>query len=114
MPRSLQTYLWEIEQAVEDVEQFTKGKTLAEYQQDSMLRAAVERKFTVIGEALAQMLCHFPATQQKIAYVRKIVDFRNLLIHEYGEIDDIVVWGIVESRLEPLKLELLKWKQELE
>lgn len=47
MPRSLRTYLWEVEQAIEDVEQYTRGKTLEEYEQNSMLRAAVERKFTI-------------------------------------------------------------------
>lgn len=114
MPRSLKTYLWELEQNIEDVEQFTRGKALAEYERNSMLRAAVERKFTVIGEALAQMMRHFPATEHKIEHSRKIIDFRNLLMHEYGEVDDMVVWSIVETRLESLKLDVLKWKQELE
>jgi uncharacterized protein with HEPN domain len=114
MPRSLRIYLWEVEQAIQDVEQYTKGKTLGEYEQDSMLRAAVERKFTVIGEALVQMMRHFPATEQKVRQSRKIIAFRNLLMHEYGEVDDMVVWSIVQAHLEPLKLEILKWKQELE
>jgi uncharacterized protein with HEPN domain len=114
MPRSLQAYLWELEQSIEDVEQFTKGKTLAEYEQNSMLRAAVERKFTVIGEALAQMVRHFPATERKIEHSRQIIDFRNLLMHEYGEVDDMIVWDIIETRLESLKLDVLRWKQDLE
>jgi len=79
-----------------------------------MLRAAVERKFTVIGEALAQMVRHFPVTEQKIKHSRQIIDFRNLLMHEYGEVDDMIVWDIVEIRLESLKLDVLRWKQELE
>lgn len=37
MPRSLRIYLWEVEQAIQDVEQYPKGKTLGEYEQDSML-----------------------------------------------------------------------------
>ncbi|GGG63853.1 HepT-like ribonuclease domain-containing protein [Edaphobacter dinghuensis] len=114
MPRSLQIYLWELEQSISDVEQFTSGQTLATYEQNSMLRAAVERKFTVIGEALAQMMRHFPATEQKIEHSRKIVDFRNLLTHEYGEVDDMIVWSIVERHLQPLKRDVLRWKEELE
>jgi uncharacterized protein with HEPN domain len=114
MPRSLQTYLWELEQSIEDVKQFTRGKTLVEYEQNSMLRAAVERKFTVIGETLVQMMRHFPATENRIEHSRKIIDFRNLLMHEYGEVDDQIVWDIVETRLESLKLDVLRWKQELE
>ena len=33
--------------------QFTAGKSLADYGRDAMLRAAVERKFEIIGEAMA-------------------------------------------------------------
>ena len=114
MPRSLRTYLWEVEQAIEDVEQYTRGKTLEEYEQNSMLRAAVERKFTIIGEALAQMKRHFPMTGQRVEHSRKIIDFRNLLMHAYGEVDDMIVWSIIETRLEPLKRDVLRWKQEIE
>jgi uncharacterized protein with HEPN domain len=114
MPRSLQMYLWDIQQAIEDVIQFTNGRTLAEYEQDSMLRAAVERKFSVIGEALAQMTRHFPETPQKIEHARKIVDFRNLLMHGYSKVDDVVVWGVIEASLVPLRNEILTWKQEID
>lgn len=113
MPRNLELYLWEIERAITDIEAFTRGKTLREYEQDAMLRAAVERKFSVVGEALSQMTKHFPATTDKIVHTRKIVDFRNFLIHGYGQVDDVVVWGVVETMLEPLKAEVLAWKQEL-
>src|SRR6516164_5787371 len=60
MPRSLQAYLWDIEQAVSDIQLFTRGKRLDEYEKDAMLRAAVERNFEVIGEALSQALRFFP------------------------------------------------------
>ena len=48
-------YLYDIQQAAGLAVQFTKGKTFAEYQQDSMLRLAVERALTIIGEALSQL-----------------------------------------------------------
>jgi|HubBroStandDraft_6_1064221.scaffolds.fasta_scaffold52000_4 hypothetical protein len=56
MPRSLRAYLWDIERAVSDILTFTCGKQLGEYENDAMLRAAVERNFEVIGEALSQAL----------------------------------------------------------
>lgn len=54
MPRSLRAYLWDIEQAADDILSFTQGKQLHDYETDSMLRAAVERNFEIIGEALSQ------------------------------------------------------------
>lgn len=59
MRPSLPSYLLELQAAIADVRQFTNAKTLADYLSDSMLRAAVERKLTVIGEVLAQMRYHF-------------------------------------------------------
>ncbi len=49
--RELKLYLWDIRGAGEDILRFTSGKELADYQQDAMLCAAVERKFEIIGEA---------------------------------------------------------------
>ena len=46
-------YLYDIQQAVEPLTEFTGGKVFEDYEQNTMLRAAVERQFEIIGEALA-------------------------------------------------------------
>ncbi len=46
-------YLHDIQEAAGLAAQFTAGKDFAEYQQNPMLRLAVERAFAIIGEALA-------------------------------------------------------------
>lgn len=43
-----------------------------------------------------------PNMAEKIPDLPRIVAFRNILIHGYASVDDRLVWGIVESRLEPL------------
>jgi len=48
-------YLYDIQQAAGRVAAFTAGKGLSDYEQDAMLRAAVERQFEIIGEALGQL-----------------------------------------------------------
>src|SRR5208337_3584785 len=48
-------YLFDIQEGAGFVSQFTAGKALADYQRDPMLRLAVERAFTIIGEALTQL-----------------------------------------------------------
>lgn len=40
-----------------------------------------------------------PSLAARITDSRRIVDFRNLLIHGYAKISHPVVWGIVESNL---------------
>jgi uncharacterized protein with HEPN domain len=48
-------YLYDIADAGEPTAAFTSGKTFADYKGDAMLRSAVERKFEITGEALAQL-----------------------------------------------------------
>jgi uncharacterized protein with HEPN domain len=48
-------YLYDVRQAVALLTEFTVGKQFADYAREPMLRAAVEREFEVIGEALARL-----------------------------------------------------------
>ncbi len=43
-----------------------------------------------------------PDMAEKIPELPRIVAFRNILIHGYASVDDRLVWGVVESQLEPL------------
>lgn len=66
------------------------------------MRSAVERQFEILGEALNQLSRLDSDMAEKIPDLPRIVAFRNILIHGYASVDDRLVWGIVESRLEPL------------
>ena len=114
MPRDLRAYLWDIEQAAAEILDFTRGKQLKDYQQDSMLRAAVERKFEVIGEALTQALRYFPEIASRISDHQKIIAFRNRLIHGYSSVSDALVWDIVETDLPRLRKELAAFVRQID
>ena len=92
-------YLFDVQEAAELVSQFTKGKGFADCRQDPMLRFAVERAFTIIGEALGQLARVDAGVASRITDLRSIVGFRNILTHAYAQIDDRIVWGIVQSKL---------------
>lgn len=47
-----QAFLHDIAAAADRIAEFTAGKAHADYQADAMLRAAVERQFEIVGEAL--------------------------------------------------------------
>ncbi len=99
-------YLHDIQRAVELLEEFTVGKTFADYKRDAMLRAAVERQFEVIGEAMAQLARLDGALVDRISGHRRIIAFRNLLIHGYADVDDRLVWGVIEANLPTLAREI--------
>jgi len=47
-------YLRDIQVAAERIERFTRGRGFEQYLADEMLRSAVERQFSIIGEALSR------------------------------------------------------------
>ena len=99
-------YLYDIDQAAALIAQFTAGKGFARYQNDPMLRAAVERKLEIIGEALSQLARRHPELVDRISEFRRIIAFRNILIHRYTDVDDHLVWDIVETKLPVLRREV--------
>jgi uncharacterized protein with HEPN domain len=68
-----------------------------------MFRAAVEREFEIVGEALKQLAGKDSETAARIPELRRIVSFRNILIHGYAEVDNEVVWEALTTRVPPLK-----------
>ncbi len=94
--------VWDAQQALQRIKRFIQGKGFAAYQNDELLRSAVERQFEILGEALNQLSRVDPDTAGKISELPRIVAFRNILIHGYASVDDRLVWGVVESQLEPL------------
>ncbi|MFZ0304689.1 MAG: HepT-like ribonuclease domain-containing protein [Terracidiphilus sp.] len=105
-------YLFDIQESAALVAQFTAGKDLADYQNDAMLRLAVERAFTIIGEALTLLSRVDAVLAARITDFRNIVGFRNILAHAYAQIDDRIVWGIVESKLPVLISEVAELMNE--
>src|SRR5579862_5469889 len=92
-------YLYDIQQAARRLEQFTEGRALDTYVADAMLRADVERQGEIIGEALARLRKLAPEVCGAVTDAGRIIAFRNILIHGYADVDDRLVWNIVETKL---------------
>lgn len=99
-------YLYDIQQAAARIAEFTVGKQFADYERQSMLRSAVERQFQVLGEALAQLAKLDVKLAGRISQHRRIIAFRNILIHGYANVDDRLVWDVVETKLPILRREV--------
>jgi len=106
MPRKIEAYIHEILNSIEEIELYKKGLTLDTYKTDSKTKAAIERKLLNVGEALNQLSQTNPQHASKITDLRKIVAFRNILVHGYFGIDDALVWDIINTKLLQLKKEV--------
>ncbi|MHC4219594.1 MAG: HepT-like ribonuclease domain-containing protein [Planctomycetota bacterium] len=99
-------YLEDIRQGAAWIREFVGEKTWDDYETDALLRSAVERQFEIIGEALNRFSRAEPAVSSKISNHRRIVAFRNILIHGYAVIDNRVVWDVVQKDLPVLEQEV--------
>ncbi len=102
MPLDAKKYLYDNQRAAALLTEFTTGKEFDEYARDPMLRAAVERQFEVIGEALARLAKLDKTLAERVSEYERIIAFRNILIHGYAEVDDRLVWDIVQAKLRRL------------
>jgi uncharacterized protein with HEPN domain len=95
--------LEDVRRAADLIVQFTAGRRFEDYQSDAMLRSAVERQFEIVGEALGRLARSDPPAAAQIENYRRIIAFRNILIHGYDAVDDAVVWDIVQKDLPALQ-----------
>ena len=99
-------YLFDIQQACDLLLKFTRGKSFVDYSADPLLRSAVERQFEIAGEARSQLLRFEPTIASRISHTRRIIAFRNRLIHGYDSLADDIVWGVLETNLPTLRHEV--------
>jgi len=61
-------YLWDMLAAARTVSEFIQGKTLKDYQENLMLRSAVERQVEIIGEAARKVSRIFKVENPQIPW----------------------------------------------
>jgi uncharacterized protein with HEPN domain len=97
MQRERRAYLEDVVEACDAIVSVLAGVEFDEYHRTRLLRSAVEREFTIIGEAVA-VLSHVDSQLfSRLTNGRRIVDFRNQLTHAYAHVDDRIVWLIART-----------------
>ena len=92
-------YLYDIASAAKLALGFIQGKGFADYSARPDAALGVERQLEIVGEALAQLAKTDPGAASQISEYQRIIAFRNILIHGYAEIDDRIVWNVLELKL---------------
>jgi uncharacterized protein with HEPN domain len=112
MRLEVKKYLFDIEQAARLLTSFVQGKSLDDYLADPLLRSGIERQFEIVGEATNQLAKVDPKCAQRITDYQKLIAFRNVLIHGYAEVDDHLVWDLLQTRLPELMENVTALKSE--
>ena len=83
----------------------TNGRAAAQLATDDMLRAALERYVSLIGEAATRLERSFQDRLPQIPWHR-IIGMRNILVHGYDSVDDQVLWDTAALRAPELVAEI--------
>ena len=98
--------------AAERVIRYTSGKSFENLKADDMMYYAVVKNIEIIGEAANLLSSEFvdshPATPWK-----QVRGMRNYIVHEYFQIDDVVVWGVVTEDIPIFRQQIIDYLDEL-
>jgi uncharacterized protein with HEPN domain len=98
--------LVDILQAAEEIQNFTHGMDFNAYRNSPVTQRAAERDFEIIGEALSRIKKIDEELIEKVSEHHRIIGFRNILIHGYDIIDEMIVWTAITNHLPILVKEI--------
>ena len=101
MPRDFEVYLEDIRQAIGKIQSYTVGLTRDMFDQDDRTIDAVIRNLQIIGEA-AKMIPESVRSNYPIVEWKKIAGLRDILAHQYFEVDLDIIWDILQNKLPTL------------
>lgn len=94
-------YLWDMLDAARTIRDISTDVDLHYYLKDRKLQLAVERAVEIIGEAARHVSEGYRQKHPEIPW-RGIIALRNVLAHEYGEIQQERMWRVVSQRIPDL------------
>lgn len=100
--REVKLLLEDIFEACQKILTYTAGMSYDDFISDDKTIDAVVRNFEIIGEAANRVPEDFRSEHPEIEW-RRIIAFRNRVIHEYFGINYEMVWKIKEENIPELK-----------
>lgn len=112
MTKTLLLYLTHILDATNSIQTQMKGITKEQFENSELLQGFVERKLEIIGEATKQIPDDFRMNYPTVPW-KNMAGMRDILIHQYTEVDQDIVWKTVTEKISPLQEQIALIKNEL-
>lgn len=105
MDKTPAVFLHHIRDAINKIEKYVFNYSYEQFLEDEKTQDAVIRQLEIIGEATINLNDTFKEDNLDIPW-REISDFRNVLAHEYWDVDLEIIWRTVNEDLVALKKSL--------
>ena len=79
----------------------TEGLGRFEYDQDETLRLALTYLVQIIGETAQRVSSEFRQQYPEIPW-KEIIGMRHRIVHDYLNVDEDVIWEVIQQDLPPL------------
>ena len=97
--------------AIDRVLRYTKDVTYDELVANDMMYYAVVKNIEIMGEAANMLTQDFIASHPETQW-KQVRGMRNYIVHEYFQIDDVVVWDAITNNLGELREQIEKYLTE--
>jgi uncharacterized protein with HEPN domain len=98
--------LEQIRDACAHILDVTSNRTLTDYQDDWIMRSAIERQFELIAEAMHGIKRNDLDTAAHVSGYQEVQDFRNGLTYRYDEDMSVQMWDFIQHSLPKVKNEV--------
>lgn len=98
--------------AIDRIIHYTEGKTYLDLVENDMMYYAVVKNIEIIGEAANLLSKDFVESHTSTPW-KQVRGMRNYIVHEYFQIDDVVVWDVVSKDIPLLRRQILEYLTEI-
>ena len=105
MSRNTKLYLEDIISSCTKILDYTQGLNFEEFVADARTFDAVILNLLIIGEAVKNVSQDMRSKYPQVEW-RKIAGLRDILAHTYFQVEDEIIWDVVQSKIQVLKQQI--------
>lgn len=107
MKKDNSLYLKDILKSINRIQNYSERKTYEQFCNDYMLQDAIIRNLEIIGEAANKLDIEFEKDNPSFP-IKSVIGMRNILIHNYDQINLERTWNTINTNLPELKIIIYK------
>ena len=102
MKKDSKSFLLDIEHAIKDIQGYLHGMKKEDFFVNILIQDGSIRKLSIIGEAVKNLPRPIKNSEADIPW-KKIAGMRDIVVHDYSELDLNVIWNTIQEGLSPLE-----------